>query len=235
MLALFIFLISDMQLWNSVLSYLFPDEPQVLYPGADLLTLVGQHLVLVGISSALTIIIGIPVGIWVTQPSGKEFLPVVTAATSIGQTIPPVAVLALAVPALGFGLLPTVVALFLYGLLPVTRNTIVGVQSTPPDVLEASRGVGMSRWQTLSRIEMPLAAPIILAGVRVSVIINVGTAMIGATIGAGALGAPIISGLVQNNIAFILEGAIPAAFLAILLDLLFSNIEKSFVFSVSQV
>jgi osmoprotectant transport system permease protein len=199
-----------------------------------LLTLVGQHLVLVGISSALTIIIGIPVGIWVTHPVGKEFLPVVTTVTSFGQTFPPVAVLALAVPALGFGILPTVVALFIYGLLPVTRNTIAGIQSTPADILEASRGVGMNHWQTLFRIELPLAAPIILAGVRISVIINVGTAMIGATIGAGALGAPIIAGLVENNLAFILEGAIPAAFLAVILDQFFSNIEKSFVYSTSQ-
>jgi osmoprotectant transport system permease protein len=90
----------------------------------------------------------------------------------------------------------------------------------------------MNRIQTLTRVEIPLAAPIILAGIRISVIINIGTAMIGATIGAGGLGSPIIAGLVQNNVAYVIEGAVPAALLAVLIDQLFSNVEKSFVYSV---
>jgi len=227
--AVFIFVISDITLWNAVLSYFFPQRSQVIYPAASLFQLFTEHLELVGISSLLTIIIGIPLGIWVTRSAGREFLPIVSTVTTFGQTFPPVAVLALAVPALGFGLRPTIVALFFYGLLPVVRNTIAGIQSVAPEVLDASYGMGLSRFQTLTRVELPLAAPVILAGVRISVIINVGTAMIGATIGAGGLGVPVISGLVQNNIALVLEGAIPAALLAILLDQLFSNIEASYV------
>ncbi len=232
----FVALIADMKLWEVALRFLFPQEINVIHPRADLLVLVGEHLELVIISSSLTILIGVPLGIWVTRPSGRNFLPLVTDLTSFGQTFPPVAVLALAVPILGrFGLLPTIVALFLYGLLPVVRNTIAGLRAVPPDLLDAAYGMGMSRMQALLRIEIPLAARVILAGVRISVVINIGTAMIGATIGAGGLGSPIIAGLVQDNIAYIIEGAVPAAMLAVLADQLLANIEAAFAYSAEGV
>jgi osmoprotectant transport system permease protein len=230
----FVVLIANMWLWEVTLGFLFPQETQVLHPRASLLVLVMEHLWLVVISSSLTIIIGVPLGIWVTRPSGRDFLPVVTDLTSFGQTFPPVAVLALAVPMLGFGLLPTVVALFLYGLMPVVRNTIAGLSAVPFHVLDAAYGMGMSRLQALIRVEIPLAARVILAGVRISVIINIGTAMIGAAIGAGGLGSPIIAGLVQDNIAYIIEGAVPAAILAVIADQLLANIEGSFAFSAEE-
>ena len=228
--GLFIAIISSSGLWETALRFLFPQESQVLHPRTSLIVLVMEHLSLVAISSSLTILIGVPVGVWVTRPAGRNFLPLVTDITSFGQTFPPVAVLALAVPMLGFGLLPTVAALFLYGLLPVVRNTIAGLSAVPPGSLETAYGMGMSRWQALFRVEIPLSARVILAGIRTSVIINIGTAMIGAVIGAGGLGSPIIAGLVQDNIAFILEGAIPAAMLAVLADQLLANIEESFAY-----
>jgi len=228
--AAFIALIASMGLWEASLRFLFPQESQVLHPRANLLTLVVEHLGLVGISSSLTILIGVPLGVWVTRPSGRNFLPIVTDLTSFGQTFPPVAVLALAVPMLGFGLMPTVVALFLYGLLPVVRNTIAGLRAVPPHLLDAAYGMGMGRFQALLRIEIPLAARVILAGIRISVIINIGTAMIGAAIGAGGLGSPIIAGLVQDNLAYIIEGALPAAILAVLADQLLANVEASFAY-----
>ena len=231
----FVWLVANMELWEAILSFLFPQEAQVLHPRASLLVLVWEHIQLVLISSSLTILIGVPLGIWVTRPSGKNFLPIVTDLTSFGQTFPPVAVLALAVPMLGFGLLPTVVALFLYGLLPVVRNTIAGLRAVPQDILDAAYGMGMSRMQALIRVEIPLAGRVILAGVRISVIINIGTAMIGAVIGAGGLGSPIVAGLVQDNIAYIIEGAAPAAILAILADQLLANIEGSFAYSANKV
>jgi osmoprotectant transport system permease protein len=226
--GIFIFLIVNMNFWQKTLGFLFPQYSVVIYPNASLLELTLQHLELVAISSLLTILIGVPLAIWVTRTSGRDFLPIVAAATSFGQTFPPVAVLALAVPALGFGVLPTVVALFLYGLLPVVRNTIAGIQSVPPSLLDAGYGMGMNPFQALTRVEIPLAMPVILAGIRISVIINIGTAMIGATIGSGGLGTPVISGLIQKNVAFIIEGAVPAALLAILVDQVFSNIEKNY-------
>jgi len=228
LIAAFIVLIANMPWWESALRFFFPQELQVLHPRANLLSLVWEHLQLVLISSGLTILLGVPLGIWVTRTSGRSFLPIVNDLTSFGQTFPPVAVLALAVPMLGFGLLPTVVALFLYGLLPVVRNTIAGIRGVPQSLLEAAYGMGMSRLEALFRVELPLAARVILAGVRISVVINIGTAMIGAAIGAGGLGSPIIAGLVQDNIAFIIEGAVPAAILAILADQLLANIEGLF-------
>jgi len=225
----FIVLITNEQWWEAAFRYLFPDESRVLHPRASIFVLVGEHVLLVFYSSSLAVLIGVPLGIWVTRPGGRSFLPIVSDLTSFGQTFPPVAVLALAVPMLGFGLQPTVLALFLYGLLPIVRNTIAGIGTVPPDLVDAAQGMGMTRARTLVRVEIPIAASVILAGVRISVVINIGTAMIGAVIGAGGLGSPIIAGLVQDNLAYILEGAVPAAILAILVDQFLGNIERSFV------
>ncbi|MFC2072493.1 ABC transporter permease [Chloroflexota bacterium] len=230
----FFCLVASTGLWETTLGFLFPGESSVIHPRASLLVLVWEHIQLVVISSSLTILVGIPLGIWVTRPSGRNFLPIVNDVTSFGQTFPPVAVLALAVPVFGFGLLPTVVALFLYGLLPVVRNTIAGLDAVPQNILDAAYGMGMSRIKALVKVEIPLSARIILAGVRISVIINIGTAMIGAVIGAGGLGSPIIAGLVQDNIAYILEGAIPAALLAILADQFLANVENLLYSSVEE-
>jgi len=228
--AAFIVLIYNMSWWQAWMGALFPAEQSVVYPTASLVVLVAEHIRLVAVSSALTVAIGLPLGIWLTRRSGREFLPIVSDLTAFGQTFPPVAVLALAVPVFGFGLVPTVIALFLYGLLPVVRNTVAGVRSVSPVVIEVAHGMGMTSSRALMSVEMPLSAPVILAGIRTSVVINVGTAMIGAVIGAGGLGAPIIAGLVGFNTAYVLEGAIPAALLAILLDQLIANIENVFTY-----
>ena len=230
----FTMLLANMSWWQSALHALFPLEKQVLYPTTDLLSLVARHMQLVAISSALTIIIGIPLGVWVTRPHGASFRPIVNDITSFGQTFPPVAILAIAVPMLGFGGAPTILALFFYGLLPVVRNTIAGLESVPPGAVEAAYGMGMGPTQMLLKVELPLAARLILAGIRISVIINIGTAMIGATIGAGGLGSPIVAGLVENNVSYVLEGAVPAGILAILVDRLLANIESSFAYPMGQ-
>lgn len=115
------------------------------------------------------------------------------------------AVLALAVPALGFGTVPIIVALVLYGLLPIVRNTLVGIGGVSQSVHEAARGMGMTRRQRLLQVELPLAAPVILAGIRTSVTINIATAALGATVGASNLGDPIIAGIVNNNTAYIVQ------------------------------
>ncbi|MBI4187695.1 MAG: ABC transporter permease [Chloroflexi bacterium] len=231
LVVVFLWLISNTPLWQMALSTLFPQETRVLHP-RSLPVLVWEHVQLVVISSNITTIVGVPLGIWVTRPGGRDFLPIVNDITSFGQTFPPVAVLALTVPMLGFGSLPTIVALFLYGLLPIVRNTIAGLRAVPPDVIDAASGLGMNRLQVLLRMEIPLAARVILAGVRTSVIINIGTAMIGAVIGAGGLGSPIIAGLAQDNIAYIIEGAMPAAMLALIADQFWANIEKTFAYSI---
>lgn len=225
--AIFAVLVSNMSWWESALSALFPDRSSVLYPRATLLQFTSEHLLLVGVSSLLTVGIGFPLGIWATRRSGRQFRSLIDAGVDVGQTFPPVAVLALAMPVLGFGFWPTIVALVLYGLFPVVSNTVAGLEAVPPAVTEAAQGMGMSPLQVLVRVELPLAARVILAGVRTSVVINVGTATIGAAIGAGGLGDPIIVGLVTQNMSYVLEGAIPAALLAVVIDSGLASLEKS--------
>ncbi len=149
---------------------------------------------------------------------GASSLPLANNVLAVLQTFPPVAVLALAVPAFGFGLRPTLIALVVYGLLPVARSTIVGLEGVPPDALEAARGMGMGPWERLTQVELPLAAPLMLAGVRVSAVYTIGTATVAPLIGAGGLGVPIIAGLAVSNLAMVIEGAVPVALLALLVD-----------------
>jgi osmoprotectant transport system permease protein len=164
--------------------------------------------------------------VFVTRPAGRDFRPIANTLATIGQTFPPAAVLALAVPALGFGPRPTVVALFLYGLLPIVENAIAGLDAVPPAVREAALGMGLSAWQLLRKVELPLAAPTILAGVRVSVTIAIGTATIGSTVGALTLGTPIFDGLAGNKLPYVIQGAVLAALFAILVDMVFARIER---------
>jgi osmoprotectant transport system permease protein len=188
-----------------------------IYNQNSLLDLTLAHLALVAASSAIAATLALAMGIFVTRQSGAEFLPLSRTISNIGQTFPPVAVLALAVPAVGFGVMPTMIALVLYGLLPIFENTITGLQQLPPTTLEAADGVGMGSWRKLALVELPLALPVILAGVRLSVVINLGTATIGSTVAAKGLGEVIIAGLQTSNTAFILQGGVIVALLAVLI------------------
>lgn len=142
----------------------------------------------------------------VTRPAGSAFRPLVETIAAIGQTFPPVAVLAMAVPVLGFGWLPALIALALYGILPVLQGTLAGLGSIPHGVSGVAEGMGMTGWQRLYKVELPLAAPVITAGIRTSVIVNIGTATIASTVGASTLGTPIIIGLSGFNTAYIVQG-----------------------------
>ena len=218
LLLVFAFLTLSADIWRFLMSWLFPSLDRVIYDMAPFTELVVEHGVLVLVSSGLATLLGLTTGIAVTRSWGRDFLPAVSALASMGQTFPPVAVLAIAVPVVGFGFKPTIIALFLYGLLPIVRNTITGIDSVDSDVLEAASGMGMTPFQVLKSVEIPLAMPVILAGIRISTVINIGTATLGATIGAGGLGKPIIAGLISENPAFILEGAILVGLFAIIVD-----------------
>lgn len=137
---------------------------------------------------------------------GARISPLVETIAAVGQTFPPVAVLAIAVPVIGFGLQPAIIALILYGVLPVLQATLAGLGAIDASVTEVAKGMGMSRGQRLRKVELPLAAPVILAGVRTSVIINIGTATIASTVGASTLGTPIIIGLSGFNTAYVIQG-----------------------------
>lgn len=211
--------------WEAALRALFPDQPRLLFERTRLVTLAWQHVVITAASMGIILAIGLPLGVWLTRPGGRPFLGLASNLLSAGQTFPPVAVLALALPFFGFGLRPTLIALVAYGLLPVTRNVIAGLQGVPDDLKEAARGLGMSPAQLFWRVEAPLALPVVLAGVRISATYTVGTATVAPIIGAGGLGVPIIAGLAVGNTAFVLEGAVPVAMLALLTDFVLGRIE----------
>ncbi len=145
------------------------------------------------------------------------------------QTIPSLALLVFMIPLLKTGTAPAIVALFLYSLLPIISGAVVGLRSIPLSLHESAEGLGLSPWARLWLIELPLASPSILAGIRTSAVINVGTATLGALIGAGGYGQPIQTGLQLNDLAEILFGAIPAAVLALLVQGLFALIERVLV------
>jgi osmoprotectant transport system permease protein len=203
---------------------LFPGDVRVVYTQSTMLQLLGAHAGMVAISSLLSVLVGVSLGVFVTRPLGADFYDVVADLASFGQTFPPIAVFVLAVPILGFGFQPTVLALTLYGVLPVLFNTIAGIRALPRDVVDSAEGMGMRPSQVLWRVQLPLAAPVILAGVRVSVVVNVSTATLGAIAGAGGFGAPIISGLVNQDPGVTLQGAVLAALLALGLDALVAAI-----------
>jgi osmoprotectant transport system permease protein len=205
---------------------MFPALDRPLYLQDSFAALLGSHLAIVAASSALSLIVGVAAGVFVTRAAGREFRPLVETLVAIGQTVPPVAVLAIAVPLIGFGAWPALIALALYGLLPIVRATIAGLESVPRGVVEVADGLGLRRGQRLLRIELPLAAPVLLAGVRSSVIINIGTAAIASTVGAKTLGSPIIVGLSGFNTAYVIQGALVVGLLAIVVDLAFDRVGR---------
>jgi len=186
-----------------------------------------EHLWMVGVSMVIAVAIGVPVGIWLTRRAVLE-KPVLGAANVI-QTIPSLALFGFLLPAPWIGARAeriAILALVLYALLPVIRNTYVGITGVDRAVVEAGRGMGMTGRQLLLQVELPLALSVIIAGIRVATVISVGLATIAAAIGAGGLGEFIFRGLAMVNNAVILAGAVPAAILALLADFGLGLLEK---------
>ncbi len=183
-----------------------------------------EHLYLVGVSLFFAVIIAVPLGIWAyKQPRiGRIVLGVV----GMIQTLPSLALLVFMIPLLGLGARPAIVALFLYSLLPIVRNTCTGLQEISGSLRESALVLGLPAWFRLWRIELPLASRSILAGIKTAAVINVGTATIGAVISAGGLGQPILTGIRLNDVSLILAGAVPAALLALLIQALFSGVDR---------
>jgi osmoprotectant transport system permease protein len=193
---------------------------------ADVLLRSLQHVGLVVISVSVAVAIGIPLGILITRKPGLKGP--VLAMANVVQTVPSLALFGflLAVPFIGLGARNAIIALVVYSLLPIIRNTYTGVTGVDPSVREAARGMGMTDWQLLRVVELPLAAPVVLAGVRVAAVVAVGIATIAAAIGAGGLGVFIFRGLSMVDNGVIMAGAIPAAVLALLVDGLLHLVER---------
>jgi osmoprotectant transport system permease protein len=192
---------------------------------AKLLQQTIQHIGLTFLSLLLAVLIGLPLGIYITR--NKKAAGLVLGFAGVLQTIPSIALLGFLIPLLGIGPIPAITALFLYALLPVIRNTYTGISGVDPGVQEAAVAMGMTSWQRLIKVDLILAFPVIMAGIRTATVINVGVGTLAAYIAAGGLGEFIFGGIALNNTNMILAGAIPAALLAIVLDFLLSRLQRA--------
>lgn len=216
----------ELLLWSLALAvagyllYLL-DLPAMLRTyGRDILYLTTQHLEMVAISGVLAILVGVPTGILFSRPSLVRISSYAMQAFNIGATIPKLAILALSMSWLGIGTPPAIFALWVATLLPIVFNTVAGLRGVPPDILEAGRGMGMTSFQLLFRVELPNATYVIFAGIRTALAINVGAAPLAFLIGGGGLGELIFTGINLNEPAMMMAGALPTAGLAVVLDFL---------------
>jgi osmoprotectant transport system permease protein len=189
-----------------------------------LLVLTERHLLLVALSLGAALLVAVPAGLALARtPKHAES---VIRAVGVLQTLPGIALLAFMLPILGIGLWPALMALFLYSLYPILRNTYTGVRDADPSAVDAAQALGMTPSQVLGYVRLPLAMPVIMAGIRTAAVIDVGTATLAAFIGAGGLGEPIVAGLALSDTRMILSGAIPAALLALVVDTLLALVER---------
>ncbi|MFC3190515.1 osmoprotectant ABC transporter permease OsmY [Pseudocitrobacter faecalis] len=184
----------------------------------DLIYLGQQHLKLVFISMFFALLVGIPSGILLSRPAAKGIAEYVMQIFNVGNTLPPLAVLALAMVVIGIGDIPAIVALFLASLLPIVRNTYSGLKSVPPSLIEAANGIGMTKWQRLWQVELPNSWPVMLSGIRIATAINVGTAPLAFLIGASSYGELIFPGIYLNDFPTLILGATATALFALILD-----------------
>ncbi|GGF98290.1 ABC transporter permease [Paenibacillus aceti] len=192
--------------------------------GGEMLFKTWEHLYISLIATLLGILVAVPLGVVLTHfPKGAG---IVMGILGVIQTFPSFAILAFFIPIFGVGKIPAIIALFFYSVLPILRNTYTGVSGVKPSLLEAGRGMGMTGWELIRYVEVPLAVPVIMAGVRLSTVYLIGWATLAAYIGAGGLGDYIFSGLNLYQAEFIIAGAVPVTILALLVDLLLGRIEN---------
>lgn len=187
-----------------------------------------RHLLISGMAISLGCLVAIPLGIYISKTSHQWIQSVVFTVTNIFQTIPSLAMLAIFIPLIGIGIKPAVIALFVYSLMPILRNTYAAFESIDPGVIESAKGMGYSSMQRLIKIEIPLAIPYIMSGIRLTTVYIINWATLAALIGAGGLGQLIIGGMGVNNKPLILAAAIVAMVLALVADFLFGKLEALF-------
>jgi osmoprotectant transport system permease protein len=198
------------------------------YPD-EFLVLLTQHLQLVGLSSLLAILISVPIGIFITREKFRRLEWVFLNLANIGQTVPSIAFLALIMLALGIGFYSAVIALFVYSILPILRNTVEGIKVIDPHLLDSAKGIGLTPNQILFRIEIPNALPIIMAGIRTAVVLNIGSTALAYLIGGGGLGDYIFTGIEMVDHTYLLSGAVPVTVMAVIADYVLRLIEKFIV------
>ena len=190
----------------------------------QLLSTIIEHIQISFIALLIATIIAVPLGILLTKT--KKLSEIVMNIAAVLQTIPSLALLGLMIPIFGIGRVPAIIALVVYALLPILRNTYTGIKEVDPSLVEAAKGIGMKPFRRLTKVELPIAMPVIMAGIRTAMVLIIGTATLAALIGAGGLGDLILLGIDRNDSSLILIGAIPAALLAIIFDLILRYMEK---------
>ncbi|MCD1127415.1 ABC transporter permease [Jinshanibacter sp. LJY008] len=190
----------------------------------DLVYLGKQHMFLVGCSMFLALVVGLPSGVLLSRPFARRWAESAMQVFNVGNTLPPLAVLALAMVVVGIGDKPAIFALFLASLLPIVRNTYSGLRSIPPSIIEAANSIGMTSMQRLIKVELPNALPVIMSGIRVSAAINVGTVPLTFLIGASSFGELIFPGIYLNNFPLLILGAVATAIIALALDSLLAGL-----------
>lgn len=191
----------------------------------DLWTAIIEHMQLSFIALLIAVVIAVPLGIYLAER--QNIAEPIIQVTAIFQTIPSLAILGLLIPIVGIGTVPAIIALFIYALLPILRNTYTGLTEIEPSLNEAADAMGMSRWRKLIKVQLPLALPIIMAGIRTAMVLIIGTATVAALIGAGGLGSLILLGIDRGDNNLIILGAVPAALLAIIFDRLLRHLQKT--------
>lgn len=192
----------------------------------DLLYCAWAHFRMVFISVIIATFIGVPLGILVTRPGFEKFALPVIGGANVGQTIPSLAVIAIMAPLLGFGFQSAIVALVIYGVLPILRNSYTSIKNIDPAVTEAAKGMGMNRLQVARKVELPLARPVIMAGIRIATVITVGTAELAVLVGGTGLGKITLTGVFAREALIILQGAAPTAAMAIILGFTLERTEQ---------
>lgn len=226
--ALFIFTVEYFTIIENVLR-LFIEPKGIFVERFSLREAAAQHILIVAVSSYFSVLIALAIAMLTRFSFMEEFREFLLSIATFGQTIPTVALLALVVPFLGYGFKPILFALFVYGILPVLRNTIEGFRIASGETAEAAKALGMNKMQVFFKVELPLALPAIIAGIRTSVIINISVATIGATVGVNGFGTLIVNGIRSSDTIMLLKGAIPVSLLALAVDSLFMSLEKTAV------
>ncbi|HBW13155.1 MAG TPA: hypothetical protein DEF30_04965 [Proteiniclasticum sp.] len=190
-----------------------------------------EHMEMVVISSALAISSGIFLGIFLTTKVGAPFKDSLLKLVSLGQTFPSAALLALVVPVVGYGLKGALIALYLYALMPIVYNVVVGIEEVPESVVEAAKGMGMSEAEIYRKVKIPLAMNAILGGIRTSTVINISAATLAAAAGAGGLGVLVVNGVRTFDMILILMGSIPVTLLAVIVELSLEELQKRTIYT----
>lgn len=207
-------------------------QPKKGVEWTPLYVLAFQYLAIVAVSSSISFAIAFSLGIMTHLFKLESLKSLMLSLANFGTTFPSIAVIALLVPIFGYGYMPVVIALVIYGILPILMNTLIGLDQVDPSIVEASIGMGMKRHEALLRVYLPIAMPVILAGVKTSLIINIAAATVGAVVGAGGLGMPIVSGIRTSEPILIIKGAFPVILLALFVDGLFNRIERKYQWNI---